>query len=107
MLELIVQICRITNDEFPGWVECKLTDARGNEHVFLEKVSVVTEAALTSASEYPQPGFIACRIIDRRVNADNRDIVEVETGAVGGVASVAGRDRFEVFLDQLRGLSFE
>jgi hypothetical protein len=48
-----VNISRYADESFPGWVECTLVDAYGYDHVFVEKVPVVTKAHLDSASSYP------------------------------------------------------
>lgn len=40
---LAVTITRLVDDAFPGWVECLLLDAAGNQHWFTEKVPVVSD----------------------------------------------------------------
>jgi len=102
MLELMVQICRQVDDAQPGWGECKLTDALGDEHLFVEKIPVVTQAPLASPSSYPQPGVIACTIIKRHDDTDGNTIVEVDTLTPWGVTSMSGRHRFKVLPAQLR-----
>ena len=99
MLELMVQICRQVDDAQPGWVECKLTDALGGEHLFVEKIPVVTQAPLASPNNYPQPGVIVRTIIKGH---DDSTIVEVDTLTPWGVTSITGRHRFEVLPAQLR-----
>ena len=42
MLAVRVNISRYVDESFPGWVECSLVDAYGYDHVFVEKVPVVT-----------------------------------------------------------------
>src|SRR5262245_29199362 len=92
-----VEICRYVDEAQPGWVECRLIDAQGNEHIFVEKIPVVSRAALGATTDYPQHGLIACVVIGRRTRADGGEIVEVETATPWGVMSVAGSERFEIF----------
>jgi hypothetical protein len=82
MLGVIVAISRYADAAQPGWVECRLVDALEHEHVFVEKVPVVTEAHLDAASGFPQAGFIACIVVGRNERDDSRDgdtIVEWRT----------------------------
>src|SRR5690348_2990342 len=102
MLVIRVTIIRYIKDSQPGWVECKLTDARGNEWLFIEKTPVVTLARLDANSHYPQPGVIACHIIDKWQDADGYEMITVDTDKPWGVESTTGRTRFDVHLDQLQ-----
>jgi hypothetical protein len=78
-------------------------DAYGYDHVFVEKVPVVTKARLDSASSYPRYGVIACVVLDPGISqsADGRRIVLIDTQTPWGVQSWAGRSRFDVFPEQL------
>ena len=78
MLGVNVVITRYTDDSNPGWVECKLTDASGREWAFIEKVPIVTTAPLTADTKYPQPGIIACEILERLRSADGREVIAIE-----------------------------
>ncbi len=49
-----VEIVRFVDDSQPGWVECRLVDARGQEWLFVEKVPIVTSSDLTALTPYPQ-----------------------------------------------------
>jgi len=91
------------DESFPGWVECTLVDAYGYDHVFVEKVPVVTKAHLDSASSYPQSGVIACVVLDLGISQsdDGRRLVHIDTQTPCGVQSLAGRSRFDVFPEQL------
>ena len=97
-----VEIFRYVDDWQPGWVECKLIDALGREHVFVEKVPVVTTALLDATSSYPQAGVIACTVVARRERDDGRAIVRIDTQTPDGVESTAGLSQFEVFPEHLR-----
>lgn len=96
-----VQITRYVDDWQPGWVECKLVDASGHEHLFVEKVPVVTAARLDADSSYPQPGVIACVVVGKQAGSDGREIIEIDTQTPWDIESTDGRSRFEVLSDQL------
>jgi hypothetical protein len=82
-------------------VECWLVDALGHEHVFVEKVPVVTKAHLDAASSYPQPGVIACVVLGSSESDDGRQLVHIDMQTPWGVQSLAGRSRLDVFPEQL------
>lgn len=99
MLGVRVNISRYADDSFPGWVEFRLVDALGHEHVFEEKVPVVTTDHLDAASSYPQPGVIACVVLGRSESDDGRQLVHIDMS--WGIESMAGRSQFDVFPEQL------
>jgi len=101
MLGVRVEIFRYVDDSQPGWVECRFVDAFGQEHVFLEKVPIVTTALLDAATTYPQPGHIACIAVARHMRDDGRELVQIDTQMPYGIASKTGKSRFDVFLEQL------
>jgi hypothetical protein len=103
MLYVRVEICRYVDHSQPGWVECRLIDAEGVEHVFTEKVPVVTDTHLDDASSYPQPGLIACHIVGRRTRNDGSEVVSIDTQTPWGVQSKEGVSRFDVPWKQLVG----
>ncbi len=91
MVAVLVEIVRYFDDSQPGWVECELIDANGRLWSFVEKVPIVTEASLDESSVYPQPGFIACRVIGRAGG-----VARVDTSLPWGVESVESETQFEV-----------
>jgi hypothetical protein len=101
MLGVRVKISRYADESFPGWVECRLTDALGHEHVFVEKVPVVTTAHLDAGSDIPQVGVIACIVLGRSERDDGRHVVHIDTQSPWGIESTAGRSRFDVLTEQL------
>ncbi len=90
MLGVQITIFRYADDSQPGWVECILTDVRGQEWRFIEKVPVVTRADLDASSTYPQSGVIACQIIDRRLAPDGREVVTIDTSLPWDIPSTSG-----------------
>lgn len=97
-----VEISRYVDASFPGWVECILVDALGVEHMFVEKVPLVTKAPLDAGIGYPQPGVIACVVLKRSERDDGSQVVHIDTRRPWDVESTAGTSRFEVFPEQLR-----
>lgn len=97
MLTLQVQITRFVDDAQPGWVECRLVDAAGAVHLFVEKGPVVCAHPLDRRSDYPQSGGIACTRVDRA----GLTRVVVDTESPWGVASIAGEHRFTVRAEQV------
>ena len=61
-----VQIVRFVDEEpQPGIVESQFRDAQGEVHSIIDKVPLFTSADLWSDSDYPQPGFIECSVLER------------------------------------------
>src|SRR6202789_459988 len=66
MPDLRVQIVRFVDEEpQPGIVESQFRDAQGKLHSIIDKIPLFTSADLWSDSNYPQPGFIECRVLER------------------------------------------
>src|SRR5262245_41451805 len=101
MLAVRVNISRYVDESFPGWVECRLVDAFGYDHVFVEKVPVVIKGHLDAASSYPQFGVIAFVVLWISQSDDGRRLVHIDTQTPWGVESLAGRSRFDVFPEEL------
>jgi hypothetical protein len=104
---LKVTISRYVDNAFPGFVECTMVDAKGEEHVFVDKVPVLTTANLNETSDYPRLGSIACIVIGRKKLNDGRELVQIDTSKPWGVESNVGRTKFEIFSEQLSELSIE
>jgi len=84
MLGVRVEISRYADAAQPGWVECRLVDALGHRHVFVEKHPIVTMAYLDAASGFPQLGFIACIVVGRNKLDDGRQLVRIDTQSPWG-----------------------
>src|SRR5262249_7676817 len=106
MLVVNVAITRFVDNAVPGFVECCLKDAWGREWLFIDKVPVVALADLDANGSYPQPGVIACQVIDRRQVSDGREIVAIDTELPWHVESKEGNTRFDVVPDQLTELAW-
>ena len=105
MTAIRVEIIRLYQNGYPDWADCRLVDAAGREHFFHEKVPVVSAADIDENSELPQPGAIGCEIIARRVDAEGREVIQVDTTKPWAIESNAGESRFEVLQSQLIELS--
>lgn len=101
MLEVKVEIVRFVDEYQPGVVECKLIDAWGCQHTFIDKLPYFTAANLWTDSAYPQPGFIACLQIDRQRDLQGREIITIDTEQPLHVETISGQTRFDVLPEQL------
>jgi hypothetical protein len=100
MTGLRVEIRRYVRADFPGWVECVLTDVHGQVWKFVEKVPVVTAEPLDATSTYPRPGVIGCEVVQ------SSEVVVIETVSPWGVEATTGETRFEVRLEQVVEFDF-
>ena len=100
MVAVTVEITKFVDESQPGWVECKLVDAYGREHLFIEKVPVVCLEDLDASSIYPQPGVIACELIER-ISVGAAEIVKINSERPYAIESVDGNVLFDVQPDQL------
>ncbi len=60
--ELIVQIVRLVDERFPGWVASEFVDANAIRHTITDKVPIFTEV-LDESSQYPQAGSVSCEVL--------------------------------------------
>jgi hypothetical protein len=72
-------------------LRCHLTDTHGRLWSYVEKVPVVTTAALDASSAYRQPGVIACEVVGRASG-----VTHIDTNRPWAIESVEGETRFEV-----------
>ncbi|HKD20409.1 MAG TPA: hypothetical protein VKB71_00290 [Rhizomicrobium sp.] len=92
------RITRWVSDEI---VEYVLTDAFGQRWTFIEKFYDLTPEELSSESQYPQVGYVACKIIAR--SDGESGLAEVDTEETfRGYESQEGQVRFHVRIDQLK-----
>jgi hypothetical protein len=97
MVGVRIEIRRYVDAAQPGWVECSLTDAKGKEWLFIEKVPVVTTEDLDTASRYPCPGVIACEVLERR----DKGVVVISTVRPWHIKATGSETQFEVRQEQL------
>ena len=101
MNAIAIQIERFVDDHQPGFVECRLVDALGRSHLFIEKIPVVTTADIWSDSSYPQVGAIACEIESESIDVQGRALSHVNTGRPWSIESAEGVTRFVVLSFQV------
>ncbi|HKF03660.1 MAG TPA: hypothetical protein VKB49_15180 [Candidatus Sulfotelmatobacter sp.] len=96
MTFLSVQIVRLVDDSFPGWVDCEFTDARARHHTITEKYAVLTHKMLDADSEYPTRGSMPCEVLHRYQNENGRACVRITTDKPLSIESNEGVSEFEV-----------
>lgn len=101
MPSISIQIVRFVDEHQPGFVECRLVDAQGNIHHFIEKVPVVTRQSLRCDSSYPQLGTIGCEVEAEWTDEFGHHLLRVSTEKPWGVESTIGATRFVVFSSQV------
>jgi hypothetical protein len=89
-------VVRFVDAAIPGFVECELIDVHGRRWMFVEKGPVVTAEWLTADSRYPQPGLIACKVVER-----TPEFVRVDTSQPWGMESIEGETRFDIAVKAL------
>jgi hypothetical protein len=104
--ELAVQIIRCADDEhFPGWIECEFTDAESRRHIVIDKIPIFsmdpTLDPLERNTKYPQPGGVACEILEAWRDAQGRDLVRITIDRPWGVESTEKLSEFVVLATQL------
>ena len=102
---LAVTIVRFVDPHYPGFVECQLNDASGQQHVIIEKVPVVTAADLGPETLYPQPGVIACEISAQWTDEQGRELRRISTAEPWGIESTSREHSFVVLAEQLSAQS--
>jgi hypothetical protein len=77
-----ITILKYVKDDFPGIVECSLTDAHEKEWVFQEKAPVVSSQDLDSQTSYPQIGEMSCKVISRHKDSVGKEIITIQLDTV-------------------------
>ena len=93
-------IVRYAEPGQPGWVECSLRDAWGQDWRFIEKVAVVTTAMLDEQSRYPLH-VIACEVVGQKHDGAGRVVFTISTDKPWGMSSTTGTTEFDVLASQL------
>lgn len=90
MCTVRARVVRWVSDDQPGFVECRLVDADGKEHVLIEKVPMFDDGdALHADAMYPIDIVIDCRII-----SESEDAAFIELAHY--IESVEGQREFRV-----------
>ena len=100
MLGVTVEITRWADGHQPGWVECKLVDAWGQQWLFIEKVTIIIADDLDEHSTYPRTGVIECDVVSKRFS-HAKEVVLIDTSSPVYVEATNGQTQFEVEPKQL------
>src|SRR5262249_30574714 len=100
-----VEIVRWVDDYQPGIVECKLVDASGESHLFIEKAPIVSTEDLSSDTTYPSPGAIACEVMERWTDQKGRQLSQIDTNKPWHIKSTEGKTNFVVLTSQFTSMS--
>lgn len=95
-ITVTIQITRFIDIAQPGFVECRLIDAEGQAHTFIEKVPIVSQENLHACSAYPRPGKIACIIEKQWEDNSGRKLAQISTEQPDHVESTIGKTCFMV-----------
>jgi hypothetical protein len=102
MYQIKIQILKIIDYSFyPGLVECLLIDAWSNNHIFNDKIPIVTTQDLDTTSKFPQEGAIRCELIREWIDDDSRRIITVSTEKPDYVETVNEICEFDLLLHQV------
>ena len=97
-----IPIVRWVDNQFPGWVECLLTDASGRQWSIIDKLPIFSEDMdIGEDSKYPQPGILPCEVADEKIVPQGRKVVVINTEKPWGVESIDGNTIFEVLPEQI------
>jgi hypothetical protein len=75
--KLSVQITRLVDESFPGWVACEFDDAHGIRHTIVDKAPTFTTETLDGTSLYPRPGSAPCKVAERWQDRHGRELVRI------------------------------
>ena len=98
---LAIEIARLVDGAFPGWVECGFVDAHGKRHSFIDKVPIVSNEDLDATSKYPRPGALRCSLLDKWKDSDERELARITTASPDAIESTEGLSEFIVLFGQL------
>jgi hypothetical protein len=106
MKELAVQIVRCVDDEhFPGWIECEFRDVESRRHAVVDKVPIFsmdpTLDPCDGNTKFPQPGGMACEVLDTWRDPRGRDLVRITIDRPWHLESTEKLSEFVVLATQL------
>lgn len=101
MRSIRISITKFISNDQPGFVECVFMDAWNKEHIFHEKVPIVTDKDLDSYSNYPQEGVANCEIIREWDDKLGRKVITVTTCKPWGIESLERIEQFDLLGHQI------
>ena len=99
MKAIKVEITNIVMYYQPDFYECRFLDARGNMHIVVEKLPVIS--MLDQVDQLPADGVLGCEILSSETDQDGRTIFRVTTEKPWYIESITGTMVFEVWEEQL------
>lgn len=90
-----VIVTKMIDTTQPFWVECKMKDVHGEEHIFQDKMPVFLKKHITEA-DLPAIGGLRCVIINR-----NAEVIRIDTSKPDDVETISGKTIFEVSIHKL------
>jgi hypothetical protein len=93
---LIIDIIEYTQNNFPGYVHCKLIDAFGRTHFFEEKIPIVSVENINRKTILPKRGIICGEIINKEDG-----IICFSTLKPDDIKSIDGENIFYVNKEQI------
>lgn len=91
-----VTVTKIIDTNQPFWVECKMRDVYGQEHIFQDKMPIFLKKDITEA-DLPASGELRCVIIKR-----NNEVIRIDTSEPDDVESKSGETIFDISIHQLK-----
>lgn len=88
-----VNVIRITDESFPGFVEFTLTDSSGEEHRFIDKIPIVSD---DYNMRPPCIGYMRCSIV-----GESNNTFFIDTSAPDYITSLKEEYQFEVSKDKI------
>ncbi len=85
-----VEILGVESEDFPVWIECKLTEFDGSEHRIIEKLPVLTEQELNT-KKLPTTLQIECTVL-----SIDQEKVLIDLSMPLGIQSTEGVQKFVV-----------
>jgi hypothetical protein len=86
MVKVRAVAVRRHSDDFPGWLEVSVRDARGQDHRIVDKLPVLTPLAITADSPFPMELWL-----EAEADEAGGDLVSVTLAH--GVETVGGAKR--------------
>ncbi|MGA3009138.1 MAG: hypothetical protein ABSD72_02640 [Terracidiphilus sp.] len=102
MPDLRVRIVRFVDKEpQPGIVESQFRDSDGVVHKIIDKVPIFTAAPLWSDSEFPQTGFVGCKVLQQFYDSSGLNFARITISEPWDVETTEGKSELMVKADEL------
>lgn len=97
MNKLKVRIIKLLDStSYPEWIECKMTDFYGIEHIFHDKLPIFTDTDI-DLNSLPCDGVIRCKIVGKNGNGS----IKIDTNIPDDIENSDGQNIFDVSENQI------